>query len=87
MGLSVRLSAQLERVVVRVARRRGQSRSEVIRSAIVALEKEDQGAQRAQTPYEAMKHLLGCASGGPSNLSEKTGERVRELLQRRRIAR
>jgi Arc/MetJ-type ribon-helix-helix transcriptional regulator len=87
MGLSVRLPAQLERVVVRVAKRRGQSRSEVIRSAIVALEKEEQGPRKATTPYEAMRHLLGCASGGPPDLSEKTGDKVRALLHRRRAVR
>ncbi len=87
MGLSVRLPAQLERVVVRVAKRRGQSRSEVIRSAIVALEQEEQSSQRVKTPYEAMKHLLGCASGGPPDLSERSGAKFQTLLQRRRAAR
>jgi Arc/MetJ-type ribon-helix-helix transcriptional regulator len=87
MALSVRLPVQLERVVVRVAKRRGESRSEVIRSAIVALERDEQATQRVKTPYEAMKHLLGCASGGPSDLSEKPGEQFRALLQRRRTAR
>lgn len=87
MALSVRLPVQLERVVVRVAKRRGQSRSEVIRSAIVALEKENQAPPIAPTPYEAMKHLLGCASGGPPDLSLKTGDKFRTVLQRRRTTR
>lgn len=87
MALSVRLPTQLERVVVRVAKRRGQSKSEVIRSAIVALEKETQAHPTALTPYEAMKHLLGCVSGGPPGLSLKTGDKFRTLLQRRRTAR
>ena len=36
------------------------------------------------TPHEAMKSYLGCVSGGPSDLSVKTGQKFRTLLPRRR---
>jgi putative phosphoesterase len=35
-------------------------------------------------PPEAMKSYLGCVSGGPADLSVKTGKKFRTLLQRRR---
>ena len=31
-------------------------------------------------PYEAIADLIGCVKGGPSDLSENTGEKFRDLL-------
>jgi hypothetical protein len=36
------------------------------------------------TPRGAMKSYLGCVAGGPADLSVKTGQKLRTLLQRRR---
>jgi putative phosphoesterase len=36
------------------------------------------------TPCEAMKSYLRCVSGGPADLSVKTGQKLRTLLQRPR---
>lgn len=83
MGISVRLPARLERMVARVAKERGATKSEVICSALTALEDEDRAAHARPTPYAAMKHLIGCASGGPLDLSENTGKKFRDLLGRR----
>jgi hypothetical protein len=84
MGTSVRVPARLERLVARVARQRGATKSEVIRSVIVALERGDRALYGRPAPYDAMKHLIGCASGGPPDLSTKTGEKFRALLLGRR---
>ncbi len=86
MGTSVRLPARLERLVSRVAKERGATKSEVIRSVLTILEKDDQKAHGDATPYQAMKHLIGCASGGPSDLSTETGKKFRGGLLRRRTA-
>ena len=85
MGTSVRLPARLERLVSRVAKERGTTKSEVICSALTVLEDESRTAHTCPTPYAAMKHLIGCASGGPSDLSVETGKKFRELLARRPI--
>jgi hypothetical protein len=85
MGTSVRLPARLERMVARVAKERGTTKSEVICSALTALEHESRAAHTRSTPYAAMKHLIGCASGGPSDLSMETGKRFRDLLRRRTV--
>ena len=87
MGTSVRLPARLERLVSRVAKERGATKSEVICSALTSLEQEGRAARTCPTPYQAMKHLIGCASGGPSDLSVETGKKFHELLARRRTVR
>lgn len=87
MGISVRLPARLERMVARVAKKRGATKSEVICSALTALEHEERAAHTRPTPYAAMKHLIGCASGGPTDLSVETGKKFRGLLLRRRTVR
>lgn len=87
MGTSVRLPDRLERLVSRVAKERGTTKSEVIRNVLTILEKDDQKARGGTTPYQAMKHLIGCASGGPSDLSEETGKKFRGALLRRRTVR
>jgi hypothetical protein len=87
MGTSVRLPARLERLISRVAKERGATKSEVIRNVLTVLEKEDQKVRGGATPYQAMKHLIGCVSGGPSDLSAETGKKFRGVLLRRRTAR
>jgi len=87
MGISVRLPPRLERLVARVAKVRGAIKSEVICSALTALEQEGRAAHIRPTPYQAMKHLIGCASGGPSDLSMETGKKFYELLMWRRTVR
>ncbi|MGH7146973.1 MAG: hypothetical protein ACREIJ_03625 [Nitrospiraceae bacterium] len=87
MGTGVRLPVRLERLVARVAKERGATKSEVIRSVLTFLEHEGRAAHARPTPYEAMKHLIGCASGGPPELSAGTGKKFRAMLRRRRTAR
>ena len=87
METSVRLPARLERLLSRMAKERGSTKSEVIRSVLTVLEHESRAAHARPTPYEAMKHLIGCASGGPPDLSAETGKKFRERLIRRRTVR
>ncbi len=82
MATSVRLDVRLEALISQLAKRRGQTKSEVIRSAIEQLEQQEHVEQRS--PYEAMQHLLGCATGGPPDLSMDTGRKLRERLLARR---
>lgn len=87
MATSVRLDTQLEGLIDRLARQRGQTKSEVIRSALSALEANEGTKVSKSSPYEAIKHLIGCASGGPVDLSEETGVKFRELLIAQRKSR
>lgn len=84
MATSIRLTPKLERLVASVARRRKQTKSEVIRNALSGLAREEERHRRSTTPYAAMKHLIGCASGGPPDLSERTGEKFLTVLRRKK---
>ncbi|MBI4278529.1 MAG: ribbon-helix-helix protein, CopG family [Armatimonadetes bacterium] len=83
MILSVRLDPQTEALVSRLARRRGQSKSQVVRDAIKALAQMTEKGER-KSAYDRIAHLIGIASGGPPDLSHRTGEKFRKLLQQRR---
>lgn len=80
MPLTVRVDPKTERLIQRLARKRGRSKSEVIRDAIDILAKRAQEQERTERPFEAVRDLIGSVRGGPSNLSEKTGDRFRRML-------
>ncbi len=84
MATSIRLTPQLEQLVTRLARKRKQTKSEVIRHALITLAEHDTSKVHPHTPYEAMKHLLGCATGGPPDLSLNSGKKFSAQLRRRR---
>lgn len=79
MPLSVRLDAKTEALVGRLARKRRQTKSEVIRDAIGALAQQE-GKNETKRPYDLVSHLIGCVRGGPPDLSVRTGEKFLQLL-------
>lgn len=83
MPTTVRLDPETESLIKRLARKTGRTKSQVIRDAIRALAKSEDGGKATRGPYEAFSHLIGCASGGPPNLSERTGEKFTKLLRGR----
>ena len=68
MPVSVRLDPKTEELVARLARKKGRTKSEVIRQAIRVLA-EGQEGKKPSRPYDAISHLIGCARGGPRDLS------------------
>ncbi len=80
MPLSVRLDTKTERVVKTLARKRRQTKSEVIRDAIGLLASQEAGADGTKRPYDLVAHLIGCVRGGPPDLSMRTGQKFREIL-------
>ncbi len=80
MPMSVRLDAKTERLIEGLAKMRGQTKSEIVREAIGAMAERTNGSDGAKRPYEAVKDLIGCVSGGPPDLSVGTGEKFRHLL-------
>ena len=78
MPTSVRLDPKTQGALDRLARNRSQTRSEVVRQAIELL-----AAKEAQPPFETVADLIGCVEGGPPDLSENTGQKLRELLRQR----
>lgn len=83
MSLSVRLDAKTESLVGRLARKRRQSKSEVIRDAIGVLAKQEEKGAGKKRPYDLIAHLIGCVKGGPRNLSIDAGKKFRKMLAER----
>jgi len=83
MPMSLRLDAETERLVNRLARTRRQTKSEVLREAVRALAKEQQTSRSGPTLHDAIAHHIGCFDSGGMNLSAKTGRRFAALLAER----
>ncbi|BFU96877.1 MAG: hypothetical protein NTNFB02_35990 [Nitrospira sp.] len=84
MPLTVRVDAKTERLLQRLARKRGRTKSEVIRDAIGVLAKQVETQEATQRPYEKLRDLIGSVQGGPSDLSGRAGEAFRDMLSARR---
>jgi hypothetical protein len=87
MPLSVRLDADTARLVNRLARTRGQAKSEVVREALRALAREQRTSRSGPTLHDAIAHHIGCFDSGGMKLSAKTGRRFAALLTERRRGR
>jgi hypothetical protein len=83
MPTTVRLDPETESLIKRLAKKTGRTKSQIIRDAIRALAKSEDGGKATGGPYEPFSHLIGCASGGPPDLSERTGEKFTKLLKGR----
>ena len=80
----MRLDAKTESLIGRLARKRRQTKSEVIRDAVGVLAKQEENGSDRTRPYDKVAHLVGCVKGGPRNLSARSGEKFRRLLLDRR---
>ena len=87
MPTTVRLDPESLRLMQRLTRRTGRTKSEIIRDAIRRLAKGEAAPRKARTAYEAMEHALGCCDSGGARLSEQTGKKFRALLVARRESR
>lgn len=83
MPLNLRLDSDTESLIARLARKRRQTKSEVIRDAIGVLAKQEEGGVGKQRPYDLVAHLIGCVKGGPRDLSVNTGKKCRQMLVER----
>ena len=85
MPLTVRVDTKTERLIERLARKRGRTKSEVVRDAIgVLVRQEVEGRDKAERPYETIRDLIGIVQGGPANLSMHTGAQFRQLVSAKR---
>jgi len=76
---TVRLDTELEATLERLARRRGQTKSDVIRDAIKHLPREQEAS--GATALERLRPFIGIADSGGRELSRQTGRRFREMLE------
>ena len=84
MPLTVRVDVKTERLIQRLARKRGRSKSEVIRDAIGVLARQVQGQEETERPFETVRDLIGSIHGGPPDLSVRTGEQFRRMVHAKR---
>ncbi|MBA3563718.1 MAG: ribbon-helix-helix protein, CopG family [Gammaproteobacteria bacterium] len=84
MPTSVRLDPETEALLKRLARRRGRTKSEVIREALRRLSEEPATPAEADGPYHAIADLIGIAGDGPEDLARDHKRLFREKLSRRR---
>lgn len=81
MPTSVRLDSETESLIGQLARTGRITKSEILRQAIRDYAK--RSGPRTSSPYTRIRHLIGVARGGPVDLSVRTGEKLRGLLQRK----
>jgi predicted transcriptional regulator len=85
--ISIRLDAETEQRLRRLARQSGGTLSSVVREAVAqygaAREADDSHGER---PYDRLEHLIGVVSR-KADRSERTGERLRATLRARARAR
>lgn len=87
MPLTVRVDVKTERLIERLARKRGRIKSEIVREAIGILSRQAQSRDQTEPPYEAVRDLIGFVRDGPSDLSVQTGKAFRRLLAAKRQGR
>jgi Arc/MetJ-type ribon-helix-helix transcriptional regulator len=84
MALSVRLDPRTERLVEQLARKRRQTKSEVIRDALGLLAERENGTAKKKRPYDLVAHVIGSVRWGPPDLSVRTVEKFARLLRDKR---
>jgi hypothetical protein len=83
MSTSVRLDEKTRRLLDRLARDEGKSKSDVIRDAIHEHGKARSSESVGPSVYESIQHLVGIVEGGDPALSQRTGERFAEILRQK----
>ena len=87
MPTSVRLDIKTEQTLARLARKKGTSKSAVLREAVDCLAQHALHAQASGGLFARAEDLLGCVSGGAADLSTRTGAGFLRLLpQQNRLA-
>jgi Arc/MetJ-type ribon-helix-helix transcriptional regulator len=87
MSLTVRLSPQTERTLNALAKRRGLSRSDVVREALARYEAGEGGGTDGGRPYDAWLDALGVVSVGVRDPERTTGEQFAAIVGRQPRAR
>jgi len=83
--ITVRLDRDTEASLSRLAGRTGRSRSALVRDAIRRLAEEEPAPARSAVPTfaERIAPYVGSVDTGGGQLSERSGERVRQILGER----
>lgn len=86
MALTVRLDAKTERLLNMLAKRRRQTRSDIVREAIERFGA-DEAAPEQPSVYEQWIDVLGTGRTGGRDPSKTTGELFTEIVRQKARAR
>jgi predicted DNA-binding protein len=84
MPLSVRVDRRTAALLKRLARQQGRTKSDVVRKALSTMARHAEESEKARHPWETVEDLIGCVTGGPPDLSVKTGQGFRRMLHEKR---
>jgi hypothetical protein len=87
MPMTVRLSARTERAVNALARRRHQTRSDVVREALEHYTAANGGDAGRGCPYDAWLDVIGVVSVGARDRGRTTGEQFTAIVREKARAR
>jgi predicted DNA-binding protein len=87
MALTVRLNSKTERALDALARRRRQTRSDVVREAIERYTSVTDSNTREPGPYHLWADVIGIVRTGGRNPAKTTGELFTELVVQKARAR
>ena len=81
LPISVRLDAETEQRLRRLAHETGGTVSAIVREAVAEYgAAHDRQTTAGSRPYDRLKHLIGVVARA-TNRSERTGERLRSILK------
>jgi hypothetical protein len=81
--LTVILDPETEAILKRLARQSGNTKSEVVRKALLSLHKRQSRRTGQLRPFDLVEDVIGCWDSGGLGLSQRTGERFAKLLKER----
>ena len=87
MSMTVRLSARTERAVNALARRRGQTRSDVVRDALEHYTASNGSDAGRGCPYDAWLDVIGVVTSGARDRWRTTGEQFTAIIRGKARAR
>ena len=87
MPFNVRLNAKTERLLNALAKRRGQTRSDIVREAIEQFGEAQISSTQQLTAYDQWADVIGVARTTGRDSSKTTGDLFSEIVKRKARAR
>jgi hypothetical protein len=81
MALTVRLDPRAEQALNRLARRRGLSRSDVVREALARYEATEASPAATRRPYDAWVDVIGVVRRGMRDPRRTTGDQFTTIVR------
>ena len=80
MPTSVRLDAETDMLLRRLARTSGRTKSDILREAVVRLAEQHEASCSADSPYALISDLVGIARGGPPDMARRHKQAFRDTF-------